>query len=162
MSGRAILISFASALLLAGSIVGCGGSESDSSTGGGAETTTTALSGKKMVKRAVAICASSKLERNKRAETVNGWVKEGEEISKPLQEKILRYVRIVPAENVSQELRRLVSSGEADGQLEEFVDALETDVESAKAKPLELTTGAGFRTSGEIANSAGQLSECVQ
>jgi hypothetical protein len=113
------------------------------------------------MKRAIAICARSRLDRNRRVETVEGWVKQGQEISRPLQEKILRYVRIVPAENVSQELSRLISNGGVDSQLEEFVDTLETDVDSAKAEPLELTTGAGFRASGEIA-SAGQFSECAQ
>jgi hypothetical protein len=160
MSGRASLISFAFALVLASSIAGCGGSGGDSETGGGTETTV-ALSSKATMKRAIAICARSRLDRNRRVETVEGWVKQGQEISRPLQEKILRYVRIVPAENVSQELSRLISNGGVDSQLEEFVDTLETDVDSAKAEPLELTTGAGFRASGEIA-SAGQFSECAQ
>jgi hypothetical protein len=148
------------ALMAALLVAGCGGgsSSSDGSTTGG-ETGET-LTRVAFVKQANAICEKSQKVREERLQTANAWVKPGEGMTRPLREKIIRFMLVEPTETLSQELQELgpVSGGDADA--ESFAQVLAEDAEGAQIKPLTAISGAAFAKSVALARKVG-LTSCL-
>lgn len=126
--------------------------------GGGGDSTTATLTRGDFVVKANSLCEESERLRSRRLETANAWVK-GTNTSRPLKEKIARYVVVVPVEELAQELEAL---GEVvdDPELSSYPEALSKDVADARVKPLGVFAGVVFEDSDLLASKSG-LSSCV-
>jgi hypothetical protein len=148
------------ALLAAGvsvaTIAACGGG---GSTGG--ETRIETLTRAEFVRKASDLCERSRHSSEHRLAGAQALVGAGAKPTPAEQEKVIRYMVVVPARTLSEDLERLGPVEGGDAELERYASALAQDAKEASAQPLTVTGGTAFIASDTLANEAG-LSRCVR
>jgi len=136
-------------------IAGCGGGGSEG-TGDQGE----ALTRAEFARAATSMCRHSREITGRRLTTAEAWMRTGVGATRPVREKVIRYMVVAPAEALSQDLERLGPISGGDKRLAAYPAILEKDTKRAMAKPLTVTAGTAFIASDTLANEE-NLPSCV-